>query len=72
VCPSGVPDIRKKSDTVHFGEVDEGQGRGLGQGLNRMKEAEIEFRVGSGRLKERAGLCRRTGWAFGPNERGFW
>jgi len=46
-------------------EVGKGQGGLLAQRVNRMEANEIGSRVGSGRLKERESLYRRTGWGFG-------
>jgi len=43
----------------------EGQGGVLAQGGSRIEADYIGSRVGSGRLKERAGLLWLTGWSFG-------
>ena len=42
-----------------------GQGGVWAPGWNRMKAEGIASWLGSGRLKERGGLDRRTGWGFG-------
>ena len=65
LCTNCVKDIPKKSNTVVSGEVGKDQGGVLAQRWSRMEADDIESRVGAGRLKERGGLGRRTGWSFG-------